>query len=127
MTFIMGIASIRRDPAQLSLRKSQDTRHSFVHLAIKLSQKSIFWPKTRVAGARVMLPSPQPHPRGVVCMREECSSVIDATEKSLGMVESLQAFQSPHTLTLAEKRLPLFLPENSLGPDLLPLGPFLWV
>lgn len=123
----MGIASIRRDPAQLSLRKSQDTRHSFVHLAIKLSQKSIFWPKTRVAGARVMLPSPQSHPHGVVCMREECSSVIDATEKSLGMVESLQAFQSPQTLTLAEKRLPLFLPENSLGPDLLPLGPFLWV
>lgn len=123
----MGIASIRRNPAQLSLRKSQDTHYSFVHLAFKLSQKSIFWPKTRVAGARVMLPSPQPHPHGVVYMREECSSVIDATEKCLGMVESLKAFQLHQTLTLAEKHLPLFLPENGLGPDLLPLGPFLWI
>lgn len=59
-------------------------------------------------------------------MREECS-VIDTTEKSVGMVESLKAFQFHRTLTLAEKRLPLFLPENSLGPDLLPLGPFLWI
>lgn len=123
----MGIASIRRNPAQLSLRKSQDTHYSFVHLSFKLSQKSILWLKTRVAGAPVMLPSPQPHPHGVVHMREECSSVIEATEKSLGMVESLKAFKLHQTLTLAEKRLPLFLPENSLGPDLLPLGPFLWI
>lgn len=123
----MGVASIRRNPAQLSLRKSQDTHHNFVHLAIKLSQKSIFWLKTRVAGARVVLPSPQPHPRAVVYMREECSSVIDAMEKSLGMVESFKAFQLHQTLTLAEQCLPLFLPENSLGPDLLPLGPFLWI
>lgn len=48
-------------------------------------------------------------------MREECSSVIDATEKSLGMVESLKAFQSHQTLTLAEKRLPLFYLKTAWG------------
>lgn len=40
------------------------------------------------------MPAPlPPSPQGVVYMGDECFSVIDAIEKSLGMMGSLKAFQ----------------------------------
>lgn len=81
----MGSASIHRNPGQLSWRKSRATHHSFAHLAIKLSSKSIFWPN------KVWCQCSASPPPVELCVRE--MRVFLSQRPWMGMVESCRAFR----------------------------------